>query len=147
MADSNYSLNKVMLIGNVGRAPEMRFTPSGVPTTSFSVATERRVKSPEGDWSSTADWHNIVTWEKLAERMNELLTKGSKVYIEGRIQTRSWQAQDGTKQFRTEIVANDVKLLTPRNNREGGSMNGVPAGMHDDMGPGQDSDSAEDLPF
>lgn len=166
MADSIYSLNKVMLIGNVGREPEMRFTPSGVPTTSFSVATSRRRRSPDGEYTDVTDWHNVVTWEKLAERMNELLTKGSKVYVEGRIETRSWEGQDGQKRFRTEIIAQDVKLLSPRGQRGGGEMgddmNGYgrqsdePVPMNGRQrapkpayaaGGGDDEDGAEDLPF
>jgi single-strand DNA-binding protein len=148
------SLNKVMLIGNVGREPEMRFTPSGVPTTTFSVATSRNRRGQDGEWIEETDWHNIVTWRELAERLNERLTKGTKVYVEGRIQTRSWEGPDGQKRFRTEVVADDVKVLTPRNQQpgRGGQMNG-----EDDFGAepvttgrgyqGQSKDDAEDLPF
>jgi len=146
MADSMHSLNKVMLIGNVGRAPEMRFTPSGTPTTQFSVATTRRRQAPDGTWMDETDWHNIVTWDKLAERVNNYIQKGNKVYVEGRIQTRSWEGQDGQKRYRTEIVAYDVKNLTPRAREDGGGP--APAGEPDDFQrPNHDEESAEDLPF
>lgn len=137
-----YSLNKVMLIGNVGRPPEMRFTASGIPTTQFSVATSRNRKTPEGEWVEETEWHNIVTWREQAERLNEQLQKGMKVYVEGRIQTRSWEGQDGQKRYRTEIIADQVMILTPRS-RDGmaPAMAGAPEA------PAEPDDTVEDLPF
>jgi single-strand DNA-binding protein len=105
------SLNKVMLIGNVGKDPEMRFTPNGSPVTSFSVATNRVFNTPEGEKKQETDWFSIVTWSKLAELCNQYLTKGKLVYIEGRLQTRNWDGADGQKHFRTEVVANQVIFL------------------------------------
>ncbi len=137
-----YSLNKVMLIGNVGRPPEMRFTASGIPTTQFSVATSRNRKTPEGEWVEETEWHNIVTWREQAERLNEQLQKGMKVYVEGRIQTRSWEGQDGQKRYRTEIIADQVMILTPRS-RDGMA----PAWGGAPEAPAEPDDTVEDLPF
>lgn len=109
------SLNKVMIIGNVGRIPEMRYTPNGNPVTTFAVATNRRWLTPEGDSREETEWFNIVTWNKLAENCNQLITtKGTKVYVEGRLQTRSWEGQDGQKRTRTEVIASSVILLDSR---------------------------------
>lgn len=106
------SLNKVMLIGNVGKDPEMRFTPNGNPVTTFSLATNRVGPSTEsGERKKETEWFSIVTWNKLAENCNQFLTKGQKVYVEGRLQTRSWDGQDGQKHYRTEVVANTVLFL------------------------------------
>ncbi len=106
------SLNKVMLIGNVGKDPEMRFTPNGNPVTSFTLATNRVGPSTEsGERKKETEWFSIVTWNKLAENCNQFLTKGQKVYVEGRLQTRSWDGQDGQKHYRTEVVANTVLFL------------------------------------
>ncbi len=105
------SLNKVMLIGNVGTDPEMRFTPNGNPVTSFTMATNRVFQSPEGERKQETDWFNIVAWGKLAEQCNQFLTKGRRVYVEGRMHTRSWEGQDGQKRSRTEIVASRVLFL------------------------------------
>jgi single-strand DNA-binding protein len=115
------SLNKVMLIGNVGRDPEMRYTPGGTAVTNFSVATNHRVRKGE-QWEDQVEWHNIVTFDKLAEQSNEYLSKGRKVYIEGRLQTRSWDDDEsGQKKYRTEIVANQMVMLDQRTpDAEGG---------------------------
>lgn len=109
------SLNKVMIIGNVGRLPEMRYTPNGNPVTTFTVATNRRWLTPEGEPREETEWFNIVAWNKLAENCNQLIsTKGTKVYVEGRLQTRSWEGQDGQKRTRTEVIASSVILLDSR---------------------------------
>jgi len=107
-------LNKVMIIGNVGRDPEMRYTPSGAAVTSFSVAVSRRWTTPDNQQRDETEWFNVVAWDKLAETCNQLITKGRKVYIEGRLQTRSWEGQDGQKRYRTEVVASQVTLLDAR---------------------------------
>ncbi len=107
-------LNKVMIIGNLGRDPEMRYTPSGKPVTSFSVAVSRSWVKPEGERTETTDWFNVVAWGRLAEICSQYLTKGSMVYVEGRLETRSWEAENGQKHFRTEVVANDVNILDKR---------------------------------
>lgn len=105
------NLNKVMIIGNVGKDPEMRYTPSGNPVTSFTVATNRVYNDAAGERKKETEWFNVVTWNKLAETCNQYITKGKQVYVEGRLQTRTWDGQDGQKHYRTEIVANMVKFL------------------------------------
>jgi single-strand DNA-binding protein len=107
-------LNKVMIIGNLGRDPEMRYTPSGKPVTSFSVAVSRSWVKPEGERTETTDWFNVVAWGRLAEICSQYLTKGSLVYVEGRLETRSWEADNGQKHYRTEVVASDVNILDRR---------------------------------
>jgi len=109
-----FSLNKVMIIGNVGKDPEMRYTPKGDPVTTFSVAAGRSWTTPEGDRKEDTEWFNVVAWSKLAETCNQLITKGRKMYIEGRLQTRSWEGQDGQKHYRTEVVAQSMILLDSR---------------------------------
>lgn len=137
------SLNKVMLIGNVGRDPEMRYTQSGEPITTFSLATNRRTRGPDGQAHDDTEWHNIVAWGKLAEQCNEYLTKGRKVYIEGRIQNRSWDGQDGQKRFRTEIVANTMQMLDQRPRDDGG-----PGGERGDRVESDDNAiDLDDTPF
>ncbi|MFA5761845.1 MAG: single-stranded DNA-binding protein [Dehalococcoidales bacterium] len=105
------NLNKVMIIGNVGSDPEMRFTPNGNPVTSFRVATNRVYTTPEGERKQETDWFTVVTWNKLAEQCNQFLAKGRLVYVEGRLHNRSWEGQDGQKRFRTEVIANRVTFL------------------------------------
>jgi len=105
------SLNKVMIIGNLGRDPEMRFTPNGNPVTSFSIATNRVYTTTEGERKQETEWINVVAWEKLAELCNQFLTKGRLVYAEGRLRTRTWDDQNGQKHYRTEVIANRVTFL------------------------------------
>ena len=105
------SLNKVMLIGNVGNDPEMRFTPSGSPVTSFRIATNRVFSTPEGEKKQETDWFTVVAWNKLAEQCNQFLNKGKLVYVEGRLRNRSWDGTDGQKHFRTEVIASRVTFL------------------------------------
>lgn len=106
------SLNKVTLIGNLGRDPELRYTNSGVPVATFSIATNEQWKDSEGNTQERTEWHNIVSWQKLAEICAEYLKKGSKVYIEGRLQTRSWDDKNtGQKRTTTEVVASDMIML------------------------------------
>ncbi len=108
------SLNKVMIIGNVGSEPEMRFTPSGKPVTSFRVATNRVYTTPEGERREETEWFTVVAWNRLAEQCNQFLTKGRLVYAEGRLRTHSWESQDGQKHYRSEVVANRVSFLDKR---------------------------------
>ncbi len=107
-------LNKVIIIGMVGRDPEMRFTPSGRPVTSFSVATSRTWVSAEGERREETEWFNVVAWGNLAEICKAHLTKNQQVYVEGRLQTRGWEDETGKKHFRTELVANEMILLGDR---------------------------------
>jgi len=105
------SLNRVMIIGNVGTDPEMRFTPNGNPVTSFRVAASRVYTTNEGERKQETEWFTLVAWNKLAESCNQYLTKGRLVYAEGRLHTRTWEGQDGQRRSRVEIVANRVLFL------------------------------------
>ncbi len=105
------SLNKVMLIGNVTKDPEIRTTPTGQNVASFSVATNMNWTDQSGQKQSRAEFHNIVAWRKLADICGQYLHKGTKVYLEGRLQTRDWVAQDGTKKYRTEVIAETMQML------------------------------------
>lgn len=131
------SLNKVMLIGNVGTDPEMRFTPSGNPVTSFRMATSRSYTSPEGERKQETDWFTVVTWNKLAETCNQFLAKGRRAFVEGRLQTRSWESQDGQRRQRVEVVASRVIFL----DRQQG------AGTAGEEVPVEDNTAEEDAPF
>ncbi len=104
-------LNKVMIIGNLTRDPELRYTPNGKAVASFGVATNRRWTDSSGERQEEAEFHEIVVWGKLAEICNQILSKGRKVYVEGRLHTRSWEAPDGTKRTRVEIIASDMRAL------------------------------------
>jgi len=108
------SLNKVMLIGNVGNDPEMRYTPGGNPVTSFSVATNRRYTDSNGETKEETEWFRVIAWRKLAESCNQFVTKGKRVYVEGRLRTRNWEGQDGQKRVSVEVVANRVIFLDRR---------------------------------
>lgn len=110
-------LNKVLIIGRLGRDPEMRYTPSGRPVTTFTVATSRSWNTSEGGRRTETEWFNVVAWSNLAEICKQHLSKGRLVYIEGRLQTRHWEDPEGNKHFSTEIVANEMILLEDR--REG----------------------------
>lgn len=105
------SLNKVMIIGNVGVEPEMRFTPGGHPVTSFTVATNRRYDAGDGEKKEETEWFSVVAWNKLAEQCNQFVAKGRLVYVEGRLRTRSWDGQDGQKRYKTEVIASTVSSL------------------------------------
>ena len=107
-------LNKVMIIGHLGRDPEMRYTPSGRPVTSFSVATSRSWTSAEGERREEVEWFNVVAWGALAEICKSHLSKGQQVYVEGRLQPRGWEDDYGKKHYRTELVANEMILLGER---------------------------------
>lgn len=107
-------LNKVQIIGNLGRDPEMRYTPSGKPVATFPVAVSRSRAKAEGEREDKTEWFNVVAWERLAEICSQYLVKGSLVYVEGRLETRSWETDDRQKHFRTEIVANEVIILDRR---------------------------------
>lgn len=105
------SINMAVVLGNLTRAPELRYTPAGHAVCNFGVATNRTWKTAEGDRREDAEFHNIVVWNKLAEICSQYLTKGQKVYIQGRLQTRTWEGKDGARRSRTEIVADDMVML------------------------------------
>ena len=117
-----YSLNRATIIGNVTQDPETRTIPSGQTVCNFSVATNRFWTGPDGQKQEASEFHNIVAWRKLAEICSQFLSKGRKVYIEGHIQTRSWDGQDGVKRYRTEIVADNMIIL----DKKGGSGGAAP---------------------
>jgi len=127
------SINKVILIGNLGKDPEVKYTPQGTPVAKITLATNERFKGKDGQWQDRTEWHNVVLWQRLAEIAGEYLKKGGKVYIEGRLQTRSWDdKQSGQKKYMTEVVANDLVLLGGRgeggSDYEGGRSRGAAAG-------------------
>ncbi|MCD6570745.1 MAG: single-stranded DNA-binding protein [Deltaproteobacteria bacterium] len=146
------SVNKVILVGRLGKDPEMRFTQNGRPVTNFSIATNENWRDQSGERQERTEWHRIVTWGKLAENSAKLLSKGKLVYIEGRLQTRLWDDRDGNKRYTTEVVANQMQILSPL---EGGSQSvtgeqNIPdeAPTHpDESSPGSDTGEFDDIPF
>lgn len=118
------SVNKVILLGNIGKDPEIKFLPSGQAVANFSIATSERYKDKNGEWQDRTEWHNLVAYAKLAEIIRDYVKRGSKLYIEGRLTTRSWDDKEtGKKVYRTEIVVSDISLLSGRG-EEGGSNAG-----------------------
>jgi len=107
-------INKAILVGRLGKDPDVRYTPDGAAVTSFSLATDEQWKDKSGEKVQNTDWHNIITFGKLAEVCGNYLSKGQLVYIEGRIRTRAWEGKDGAKRYTTEIIASDMKMLTPK---------------------------------
>ncbi len=133
-------LNKVMLIGNLGKDAETRYTPSGAAVTNFSLATAYRSKDTQtGEWKDNTDWHDIVVWR--AEKIAEYLTKGRQVYVEGRLRTRSWEDQNGQKRYRTEVVADGFGLML-LGGRDGGGDFSRGAGASGGMSSGGGSSAA-----
>lgn len=111
-------LNKVMIIGHLGRDPEMRYTPSGRPVTTFSVATSRAWNTSNGERHTETEWFNVVAWGNLAEICKQYLTKGQQVYVEGRLQSRQWEDKEGNKHSSVEVVANEMIMLSERRENE-----------------------------
>jgi single-strand DNA-binding protein len=155
------SVNKVILIGTLGKDPELKYTPQGTAVTKFSMATNESFKDKQsGEWKERTEWHNIVCWQRTAEVAAEYLKKGGKVYIEGRLTTRSWDDKDsGQKRYMTEVVANDLVLLGSKGGG-GGSSDGESGGGRKSSGSGFDQRPAaednfaqsteitdEDIPF
>jgi single-strand DNA-binding protein len=124
-------LNKVMIIGRLGRDPEMRYTPSGKPVTTFSIATRRSWNTSEGERRTDTEWFNVVAWGNLAEICKQYLNKGHLVYVEGRLQTRHWDDPEGNKHVSTEIVANEMIMLSER--REGEPSSEEDSGEEDEF--------------
>jgi len=145
-------INKAILIGNLGADPEIRYTQSGTQVATFRIATTERWKGQNGQVQENTEWHKIVAWGKLAEICGEYLNKGSKVYIEGKIQTRKWQDQNGHDKYTTEIIARDLKMLSPRGSSGGGGQQqhgGESQGGNDDY-PGPPpgwGGTGDDVPF
>lgn len=115
------SLNKVQLIGNLTREPELRYTTGGTPVVTFGLATNKSWKDQDGNLKEVAEFHNIVAWNKMAEICQQLLAKGMKVYIEGSLSTRSWEAEDGSTRYKTEVRVNDMILLDSKGKQGNGS--------------------------
>ena len=120
------SINKVMLIGNLGKDPEIRYTKSGSAVANFSIATNESWKDKEGNRQERTEWHNIVAWGKLADFAQNYLKKGKSVYLEGRIQTRDWVDNQDVKHYKTEIVANTIQFVGPRDEGEQGGRGPAP---------------------
>jgi single-strand DNA-binding protein len=121
-------VNKVILIGNLGKDPEVRHSQAGAAIASFNVATTETWKKQDGTKAELTEWHRIVAFGRLAEICGEYLSKGSKVFIEGRLQTRKWDDKDGTTKYTTEIVAREMKMLSPKGQGNGGAAAGTPGG-------------------
>ena len=146
------SVNKVILVGNLGKDPEIRRTQDGRPIANLSVATSETWRDKAtGERKEKTEWHRVVLWGKTAESLNEYLTKGKQIYVEGRLQTRQWDDKDGNKRYTTEIRADRVTLL---GGGGGGARSGAPRGGGDDMGghaPGPDAGpeplTDDDIPF
>ncbi len=153
------SVNKVILIGTLGRDPEIKYTPSGTAVANFSLATNERQKDKDGNWGDRTEWHRIVCWQRLAEIAGEYLKKGRHVYIEGSLRTRSWDDKNhpGEKRYMTEIWANDLVLLGARPEGEGAGAGqarsasaSAPAAAPEQKTPDYESSTQitdEDIPF
>lgn len=111
------SLNKVLLIGHLGKDPELRYAPSGTAIATFSLATNSRQKASDGEWVDKTEWHNIITFNKKAEFAGEYLKKGAAVFVEGRLQTSSWEDSEGNKKYKTEVVADQLNGLGKNDNK------------------------------
>jgi single-strand DNA-binding protein len=141
-------LNKVMLIGNLGKDPEVRYTQSGTAVATFNVATTETWKDKDGQRQEETEWHRVVAWSKLAETCGEYLHKGSRVYIEGKLQTRKWQDQAGIDKFTTEIIAREMKMLSPRAGGAVGPDEGGDGGYgSQEPPPGMMGGSRDEVPF
>ncbi|MBI5445792.1 MAG: single-stranded DNA-binding protein [Deltaproteobacteria bacterium] len=152
-------VNKAILLGNVGKDPEVRYTQNGTGVANFTLATTERRKGPDGQWTDHTEWHNVVAWGKTAETCSQWVKKGTQLYIEGRIQTRKWQDKEGNTRYSTEIVIGQM-LLVGRSGGggarpEGAGAYGAPAGKPgggDDFPGGPDFDEGgfdpnDDVPF
>lgn len=149
------SLNKVMLIGNAGKDAELRYLANGTPQCQFSLAVNRNFRGPDNEWKEETEWFNVVVWRDMAERITQNVTKGKQLYVEGRLQTRTWDDDQGVKHYRTEVIANDVKILERREGGaagardewgDGGAARPARSGYSGSRGGGGDTDP-DDLPF
>ena len=152
------SVNKVILLGNVGKDPEIRSTPGGAIVASFGLATSDRFQDQQGNWQDRTEWHNLVAFKRNAEIIRDYVKKGSKLYVEGKLQTRSWDDKEsGQKRYKTEVVVFDISLLSGREDGSGGGSRAAsgssaasfdqrpPAGLYD---AGQSAEiSDDDIPF
>ncbi len=140
------SVNKVIMVGNVGKDPEVKYTASGTAVAKFNLATNEGFKDKSGEWQNRAEWHNVIAWERLAEIVGEYVHKGTKLYVEGKLQTSSWEDRDGHKNYRTEIVARDLVLLSSRDaDHEADHTEADDKRESEHSGAGEITD--EDIPF
>jgi len=147
---SRGTVNKVILLGRLGKDPDMRYTPSGTAVANFSLATNSAIKDSEGNWTDKTEWHNIVAFGRTAEIAGEYLKKGKQVFIDGRLQTSSWEDQNGQKRYKTEIVASELQLIGPKGEGESGADTSS-ADVEDEAPAAEDAPPAneeeDDLPF
>ncbi len=146
------NLNKVMIIGNVGRDAELRYTANGTALANFSVAVNSNRRNQSGDWEEETEWFNVTIWAERAERISQYITKGIPIYVEGRLRTRSWDDDQGVRQYRTEVVANNIEFLGRRSGGDGewdggGGNRGGGGGGSWDRGGGSGPSDVDDLPF
>jgi single-strand DNA-binding protein len=148
------TVNKVILIGNLGRDPEVRSTASGTSVCNLRIATSERRKDREGNWNDHTEWHSVVCFGRTADNVGRFLAKGRQVYIEGRLQTRKWQDKDGADRWSTEVVADNLRFLGGRDGGGGGGGGGGYGGGGDSSGGGNDSGGGgsyggadDDIPF
>lgn len=148
-------VNKVILVGNLGKDPEVSYLPSGQSVTKFSLATSRSYKDKTGEWKEETEWHNIVAWGKTGETVAQYLAKGRQVYVEGRIQSRTWEDKEGKKRYNTDIIAENIMLLGGRG-EGGGEGQARPAGAargaqkpaaDDEFSQAQPEITDDDIPF
>jgi len=137
------SINKVILIGNLGQDPELRYTSAGVPVATFTLATNESWKDQDGNLQERTQWHNIIAWRKLAEICGEYLKKGSRVYIEGRIQYRNYDDKNGIKRYVTEIIADQMMMLDTKGASQVNGTSIAPNVTEENL----DAEKTEDLPF
>lgn len=145
------SLNKVLLIGNLGKDPEVRYMPNGEAVANFSIATTESWKGKDGSKQDRTEWHNIVMYRKLAEIAGQYLKKGSSVYLEGKLQTRKWQDKNGQDRYTTEILADEMKMLGGKTTGDGGQQQASPvhgnAAPRQQVAPPAGDDFEDDIPF
>ena len=152
------SVNKVILLGNVGKDPEIKSTPSGTMVATFGLATSDRYQDPQGNWQDRTEWHNLVAYNRTAEIIRDYVKKGSKLYVEGSLRTSNWEDKtSGQKRYKTEIIVNDLSLLSGRDEGSGGgsySRGGGDSAGYDQRQPAQRDDisqqaeiSDDDIPF
>lgn len=145
---SRGTVNKAIILGRLGKDPEMRYAPSGTAIATFSVATNSRQKS-EGEWVEKTEWHNILAFGKIAEFAGEYLNKGKQVYIEGRLQTSNWEDQQGQKKYKTEILVSELQLIGSKSDGAGNTSQGNDndAGQKDQAPASPEGEEEDDLPF
>jgi single-strand DNA-binding protein len=143
---SRGTVNKVILIGRLGADPEIRYTPAGSTVANFNLATNRVWKDKDGKTNEDTTWHRVVAWSRLAEVLKEYVKKGHRIYIDGRLQTRDWEDQNGQKRYVTEVVANEIQMLESAGSRESADAGDMPSA--EDIPPADDmSADDESVPF